>query len=273
MNVVITRPHPTTAHDVQATLRFGVDTGARHSHEIDPRSGRFARSAEHVVTVHDGRREPAALDTHGFELLEHARPAVDWDDADAVAETYYPQASALVLERTNGSRAFLFDHTVRHGDEAVRAARGVREPAYGVHNDYTHWSARKRIRDLLPDEAKVLVQRRFAIVQVWRPIRRPIEADPIAIADARTIRESDLVPVNRISPGRVGETWQIAWHPRQRFYWFPRMTPGEAVLFKVYDSATDGRARFTAHTAFRLPAQDNRTPPRESCEVRMFVFF
>lgn len=273
MNLATTPSQRTTAHDVQAALRFGVDTGARQSHEIDPRNGRFAKSVEHVVTVQDGRTEPAVLDTHGFEMLGHARPAVDWDDAEAVAEAYYGQVSALVLERTGGNRTFLFDHTVRHGDEAVRAARGVREPAYGVHNDYTHWSSRKRMRDLLPEEAETLVQRRFAIVQVWRPIRRPIKADPIAIADARTIRESDLIPVNRISPGRVGETWQIARHPRQRFYWFPRMTPDEALLFKVYDSATDGRARFTPHTAFRLPTQDATTPPRESCEVRMFVFF
>ena len=273
MNVAATRSHMTNAQEVRVPLRFGVDTGARQSHEIDPRNGRFARSVEQVVTIHDGRAEPAVLDTHGFELLEHPRPAVDWDDAGAVAEVYYAQVSALVLERTGGSRTLLFDHTVRHGDEAVRAARGVREPAYGVHNDYTHWSSRKRLRDLLPHEAETLAQRRFAIVQAWRPIRRPIEADPIAIADARTIREADLIPVNRISPGRVGETWQVARHPQQRFYWFPRMTPDEALLFKVYDSATDGRARFTAHTAFRLPTQDETTTPRESCEVRMFVFF
>ena len=266
-------PQPKSAHEVAATLRFGVDTGARQSHEIDPRNGRFAKSVERTVPLHDGRAEAAALDTHGFELLAHPRPDVDWNDAAAVADVYYPQARALALDRTGARRAFLFDHTVRHGDEAVRAARGVREPAYGVHNDYTHWSARKQMRDLLPDEAETLLQRRFAILQIWRPIRRPIEADPIAIADARTIRESDLIPVNRISPGRVGETWQIAWHPRQRFHWFPHMTPDEALLFKVYDSVADGRARFTAHTAFRLPTQDATAPPRESCEVRMFLFF
>ena len=273
MNRAAAQPASTPAHDIAATLRFGVDTGARQSHEIDPRNGRWARSVEHEVTVHDGRGERAELDTHGFELLRHPRPPMDWDDPAAVAEVYYPQATALALDRTGGARAFIFDHTVRHGDEAVRAARGVREPAYGVHNDYTHWSARKRLRDLLPNEADTLLERRFAIVQVWRPIRRPVEADPIAIADARGIRESDLIPVNRISPGRVGETWQIAWHAKQRFYWFPHMTPDEALLFKVYDSATDGRARFTAHTAFRLPTQNATTPARESCEVRMFVFF
>ena len=204
MNVATTPARRTTSQDVEVQLRFGVDTGERQAHDVDPRRGPRRRSVQHDVTVHDGRAEAAALDVHGFELVEHPRPPVDWDDAHAVAEIYYPQARALALERSGGRKAFLFDHTVRHGDEAVRAARGVREPAYGVHNDYTHWSARKRMRDLLPDEADTLLERRFAIVQVWRPIRKTIEADPIAIADARRIEESDLIPVNRISPGRVG---------------------------------------------------------------------
>ena len=272
MNPAAARPIG-TPHAARTTLRFGVDTGARQAHEIDPRSGWRGKSTAREVTLHDGREAAAVLDTHGFELLEHARPPVDWNDPDTVAERYYPEVSARVLESTGGTRTFLFDHTVRHGDEAVRKARGVREPAFGVHNDYTHWSARKRLRELMSDEAETLLERRFAIVQAWRPIRRVVEADPIAIADARDIHESDLIPVNRVSLGRVGETWQIAHHPRQRFYWFPNMTPDEALLFKVYDSATDGRARFTAHTAFRLPTQSADTPPRESCEVRMFVFF
>ena len=54
---------------------------------------------------------------------------------------------------------------------------------------------------------------------------------------------------------------------------FPRMSPREALVFKVYDSAEDGRARFTAHSAFALPDAPPDAPPRQSVEVRMFVLF
>jgi hypothetical protein len=51
------------------------------------------------------------------------------------------------------------------------------------------------------------------------------------------------------------------------------MTVHEALLIKTYDSAEDGRARFTIHTSFNDPAASADSPPRESVETRCFVFF
>jgi hypothetical protein len=51
------------------------------------------------------------------------------------------------------------------------------------------------------------------------------------------------------------------------------MQRDEALIFKVYDSATDGRARFTPHTSFSDPATPPGAPPRQSIEARALVFF
>jgi hypothetical protein len=51
------------------------------------------------------------------------------------------------------------------------------------------------------------------------------------------------------------------------------MTPDEAMLLKCFDSSRDGRARFTAHTAFTLPNTPEDATPRESVEVRTMAFF
>jgi hypothetical protein len=45
------------------------------------------------------------------------------------------------------------------------------------------------------------------------------------------------------------------------------------VLIRCYDSAPQGEARFSAHTGFDDPTTPPDTPPRESLEVRMLVFF
>jgi hypothetical protein len=51
------------------------------------------------------------------------------------------------------------------------------------------------------------------------------------------------------------------------------MQPAEALLIKTYDSATDGRARFTLHTSFDDPSGAADAEPRESLETRCFAFF
>jgi hypothetical protein len=47
----------------------------------------------------------------------------------------------------------------------------------------------------------------------------------------------------------------------------------EAIVFKVFDSLEDGRARWTAHTAFDDPTSPPNARPRESIEIRTLAFF
>jgi hypothetical protein len=167
----------------------------------------------------------------------------------------------------------IFDHTLRSGDEAEREQKLIREPVLYAHNDYTDWSAPQRVRDMLPDEADSLLAKRFAIIQVWRPIVLPVVRDPLALVDARTVSREDLLVAERRYPDRVGQTYRIAFNARHRWFYFPRMTRDEAVMFKVFDSETDGRARYTPHTAFDDPSTPADAAPRQSIEVRCLAFF
>ncbi len=63
----------------------------------------------------------------------------------------------------------------------------------------------------------------------------------------------------------------MAHAPSQRWYHAPRMTPDEVLLIKGWDSLDDGRARFTAHSAFNTPEMSETVPARESIEVRTLV--
>jgi hypothetical protein len=115
--------------------------------------------------------------------------------------------------------------------------------------------------------------RRFAIVNVWRSIGGRVLSAPLALCDAASVAPGDLVPVERRARDRIGEIQQAAYNPAHRWYYFPEMAPDEALLIKTYDSASDGRARFTIHTSFEDPAAPADAPPRESLETRCFVFF
>jgi hypothetical protein len=155
----------------------------------------------------------------------------------------------------------------------MREAKQISGPVRNAHNDYTEWSGPQRVRDLLPDEADELLTRRFAVVQVWRPIRHPVEREPLAIADARSIGTKELFPSSRVYPDRVGEVYHCGYNPEHRWYYFPKMQRDEAIVFKTFDSAKDGRARWTAHSAFDDPTSPPDAPPRESIEMRTLAFF
>ena len=77
----------------------------------------------------------------------------------------------------------------------------------------------------------------------------------------------------RRAQNRIGQTYAITYNPAHRWFWFPRQSRDEAIVFKVYDSATDGRARFTPHTSFADPATPPGAPPRQSIEARALAFF
>ena len=129
------------------------------------------------------------------------------------------------------------------------------------------------MRDFFPDEAEELLKRRMAIIQVWRAINQPIQRDPLAIVDARSIAPGDLIPAERRFPDRVGEIYHFQYNSTHQWHYFPLMRRDEALVFKVYDSETDGRARWGAHSSFVDPTSAPDAPARESIEIRAFAFF
>ncbi len=264
---------------IEAVMTYAIDTGEKHVNEtMGPGNMNRARQGpveNHTVTLTDGRalRDTFDLEVHGFEFVDHPTAMTDFFDADELKSVYYREVEELVKQRTGARRVHVFDHTLRSGDQGTRDTYHLREPVTRVHNDYTDWSGPNRVRDLLPDEAEDLLTRRFAIVQVWRAIRNPIESAPLGICDARSLAAQDLVISERRYPNRVGQTYQIAYNPDHDWYYFPRMARDEALVFKVFDSATDGRARFTAHSAFDDPTSPPDAAPRESIEMRTIAFF
>ncbi|MBM3340703.1 MAG: methyltransferase [Betaproteobacteria bacterium] len=213
------------------------------------------------------------LEEAGFVFVEHKTQMKNFFDAAELKSVYYAEVEALIKRESGATRVVIFDHTLRSGDHDERQEKLIREPVISAHNDYTEWSGPQRVRDLLPNEADELLKKRFAIVQVWRAINQPIESNPLAMADARSIAAEDLLIAERRYPDRVGQTYRLAYNPKHRWYYFPKMTRDEAFVFKVYDSAKDGRARFTAHTSFVDPNTPPGAPPRQSIEMRALAFF
>lgn len=180
--------------------------------------------------------------------------------------------------RTGATRVFIFDHTIRRqlpSGGGAPASRSLRGPVQRVHIDQSYSASLSRVPHHLPDEAEQLLKGRVQIINVWRPISTVLR-DPLAVADAHSVPDSDLVPVGLIytkPTPRRGETLSVKYNEAHRWYYKSGLTPEEVLFIKCFDTKTDGRARRVPHTAFVDPDTDREdVPARESIEVRALVF-
>jgi hypothetical protein len=265
--------------ELTVNIPYTVDTGENLVNEtFGPNNIRRRKTGTNdlrTMTVRNGRMlaDRFSLDENGFVFVEHETKVADFFDAEQLQAVYYPEVEQLIKAVSGALRVVIFDHTLRSGEEAEREEKLIREPVLSAHNDYTEWSGPNRVREFLPDEADDLIKRRFAIIQVWRAINQPIQSNPLALADAKSVAMEDLLIAERRYPHRVGQTYRLKYSPDHRWFYFPEMRRDEALVFKVYDSEKDGRARFTPHTSFEDPTSPPNARPRQSIEVRAFAFF
>jgi hypothetical protein len=114
---------------------------------------------------------------------------------------------------------------------------------------------------------------RYAIVNVWRPLKGPVLDAPLSLCDARSVTAEDLIAADVHYADRTGEIYLVAHSPRHRWFYFPEMQPNEALVFKQFDSDVSAGARFVPHAAFDHPHTPADAPLRESIEARVLVVF
>lgn len=223
----------------------------------------------HEVPIEDarGRESEFTLDRNGFALVKSPTAVADFYDTEEIKRVYYPEVEKLLRDKVGASRVFIFDHNVRNGGRP-----DLPPPSRQVHNDHTVNSAPRRVRDHLGAEAEELLKHRFGIVNVWRPIRGPVLDSPLALCDARTFTNDDLIASDLVYAHVRGETSRVEYKPVHRWYYFSEQQVDEALLIRIHDSADDGRARLSFHTSFENTLTPG-APPRESIEVRALVFF
>jgi hypothetical protein len=263
---------------VEAALTYLADASVKpQTYNPPPGTGvprRLGNYGQFRVRIYDARpvADSLSLDREGFALTRHDTAVADFYDEKQVRDVYYPEMERLVADVTGAEKVIVFDHTIRTAERAVE--RGLRAPVQMVHNDYTDKSGPQRVRDLLPpEEAEARLKHRFVEINVWRPIKGPVQAWPLALADAGSIAPADVIPADLIYADRTGEILYGIYNPNHRWNYFPRMERHEATLIKCFDSVKDGRARFSLHTAFEDPTSPESAPPRESIEIRTLAFF
>lgn len=293
-----------TKRALEAELPVSWPIGLNYGEEAPPgkRVGRYINQADlgdahdkdksFKTVMHNARalKDPARLETCGFEMQDWPTAVRDFQNDAEVEHVYYQEIRALVKKASGAHRVLIFDHTIRNSDNTnlnVSKGQDSAAPVLRVHCDYTAKSAERRLmsfakagvysqirqRKLTEDDIKDLASRRFAFINVWRSIaEEPVEKKPLAMCDTRSVPESDQCLYELIFPDRVGENYSLKFNEAHKWHYYPRMVKDECLVFKVYDKKEDG-PRFTFHTAFDDPLTTATSPARMSIEVRTIVFF
>lgn len=265
---------------VQAEVRYlNEEWRARDDiPRIGDRESRRANTSKHAVAIHDVRDRLAAgrvdLDENGFALLRLASAVGDFRDEAEVKSVYYPEIEALAKRATGGSEVFITQHVIRTED-----TRDFNK-AYArfLHCDYSLADPRDMAvralekKGLRPDD---FVGREFAWYNSWQPFDNPVFKNPLAVVDAATLADDDVVDYYYTGYNTAGASGKSAMplpNPAHRFCYVSRMATDELLFIKQLDT----RGRRTAvcpHTSFDDPTSPPDAPPRRSIEVRMMVAF
>ncbi|KAK3377441.1 amino acid permease-domain-containing protein [Podospora didyma] len=230
-----------------------------------------------LVTDISGNEDKYNLDSHGFQIYRHESKEKEFIDTDKIKREYYPETEQLLKDATGASRIFIFDHTIRRpltNNPAAEVAgnTALRTPVRRVHIDQSYAASIDRVSHHLPDEAEQLLQKRFQIINVWRPIKT-VYKDPLGVVDAHSVPESDLLGAALIYPNRKGETYLVKPNPAHKWFFKYAQRPDEVTLIKCFDTLeAPGIARRVPHSAFTDPAEEDKDE-RQSIEVRALVFY
>ncbi|KAJ0147821.1 hypothetical protein CTA2_755 [Colletotrichum tanaceti] len=248
------------------------------------KSKNFSLAAESEQTIYNIRDQEHEfnLDDHGFEVKQHRIADVPFD-REYIEADYLPTVAALLQTLDHGAKVHIFDWRLRSSDN-VRTFKApntlidlddqalVLEPVHAVHVDQSPWAAIMRVRRHMGEQAGELLKRRFRIINVWRPLRNPIENFPLALCDGSTVTETNLLRVDHVRKHYVGESLYPLFSKDMRWYFLDRQSKDEVLVFKTYDSSTTVKAKCCPHTSFHQSGSPVDGNPRETIEVRALVF-
>lgn len=229
----------------------------------------------HPMRVESARGLNADIDREGFTLALHESAVSDWRDPAQIAGVYAAEIAALVQSVTGADEVKVTPHGIlRFSEKSGLAGSGNNShPARFAHIDVADGSSRM----MAERGAGGRPFRRYAAINIWRALSPAPQDVPLALCDARSVGPSDLIVADAIFDEPDGREWGfeglvVAHNPGHRWFYYPDMHAGEAILFKTKDS-DEGAARHIPHVAFNDPNAPGNAPPRSSIEMRATAYW
>ncbi|KAI1456284.1 hypothetical protein F4805DRAFT_233817 [Annulohypoxylon moriforme] len=253
---------------------------------------------EHLVRVDSMRgKDDLALETSGFEVMPFTSPLSyrDFDDVDKITGVLLPAFCEKLKEHLGAKEVVALDHAVRRRHENFPISIGknyeYNQPTMMVHVgksiitanctslgtesalDFSVDEGERMLRVMYPDQGEEIIKGGWKVVNIWRPLRGPLNDWPLAICDSRTVNhETDTMPGDIVFTKWATENLQVHHSDKQKWYYLPDQTADEVLIFKSAESSPD-KCQAVPHGSFYNPHVSEEEPARESIDCRFFVLY
>ncbi|KAJ2919647.1 hypothetical protein MD484_g814, partial [Candolleomyces efflorescens] len=197
----------------------------------------FSRT-DHDMVIENvrGKEDQYTLDNSGFQFVRSPAKHTSFTNDEEIEKEYYPESIDLLKKLTGASRVVIFCHAIRRQRPGVvDDGAQNRQPVAAVHVDQTTEAAIALVHRHLPaEDAPGLLEKRFQVVNLWRPINVPALRRPLSLCEYKSVDPfKDPLPVALVYPDREGGTYYgIKYNPDHRWKYLRGMTPEEVVLIK-----------------------------------------
>lgn len=239
--------------------------------------------SRHEIRVTNARHlnPQPSLDRLGFMLTSHVSAVANFTDAQCVRSVYRTEIADLICGTTGAPLVVAtVNGVVRWSERRGDTSDFVNSrPGRFVHVDYSRKSfdefARRQVADR--GDAERWLNGRYAAFNIWRVFSAAPQDVPLAVCAASSVRPEDAVTgmaaIDAPNQPQIRfESSLFHFSPRHRWYYFPDMNPGEALIFKAFDSDLS-RIQGCPHSAFDDPGCPTGAAPRASIEIRAFAFW
>ena len=253
------------------------------SHSIPTTMRSNMAQAPTPMKIHDLRGSEASmdLDVNGFEIIKYQCSIQDQFEAGSEAQSKcYEEMIDLLRKRLGASRMLIFHHSFRSRNIKLpddQLDETHRNPVYYPHVDFDLDAIRGIInRELGKEEGERLQQKRFQLINLWRPIGDdPIRNKPLTICDYQSVDvDKDIRPLLIHSIRQNYSSYALARNDKDAHQWYylSNMRSDEIFMFKIGDTRTDV-AQYAFHTAFDIKDAPMVNDKQRSLELRCLVFY
>jgi hypothetical protein len=233
------------------------------------------------ATFHDARGWSAqpSLFREGVALVRHQTAVRDFGDRDEVRRVYAQELAELIASATGATRAVGFPFANQRYSPRYAGYNGGdnSQPAHFPHVDVTPATSHGLVDTFMGPREPLEPGQVLVGYNVWRVLSPPPQDMPLAVCDARTVTEADLIAADGVydagePPWPTAEAYLVRHNPAHRWLFFSDMRTDEALIFRAYGNEPS-YIPGCPHVGFTDPSCPADAGPRISVEARGYAVF